>query len=477
MAIFGLSGLHFFLFRRFGHSFPFILAFWCFISFHFGLLGLHFLSFWPFGLDLLSFWLFGPSFSFILAFSAFIFFHFGLLGLHFLSFWGCHVGSPPTSCQKRSCFLIKFKQILSAAKLAAFCYFWPFGPSFPFILAFWAFISFHFGLLGLHFLSFWFLGLHFFRFWLFVLSFPLILAFSAFISFQFLLAVAATWVSPHWGFISLFRQLLVHFCPFRTDARSPLHLNFACGPLPQLRKTPTWDLPAPGLGSKIHHKRNINSRRYHSHHHQRQQQQQQQNNNNNHNSNNNNNNNQQKRKSMFWKPRTAYTKVTMTKIRTGRTKTREEHKGTNQIRTLSIAGSFSWLPSQPLLCLCSFFASSLLFLCSFSAPSLHLQFPSTAARSSRPFCDFALGPSVLLWTNSNIHAVKLWQQSRRAQKPDIVDIVVPNRLLGRSVVGFLFHGETCFVLGLSSTSQLKSLRQEPTGCGRSPGGARRRKHA
>ena len=34
-----------------------------------------------------SFWLFGPSFPFILSFWAFIFFHFGLLGFHFLSFW------------------------------------------------------------------------------------------------------------------------------------------------------------------------------------------------------------------------------------------------------------------------------------------------------------------------------------------------------------------------------------------------------
>ena len=92
------------------------------------------------------------------------------------------------------------------------------------------------------------------------------------------------------------------------------------------------------------------------------------------------------------------------------------------------------------------------------------------------FCDFALGPPVLLWTNS-VHIVKLWQQSRRAQKPNIVDIVVGKRLLGRSVLGFLLPGETCFVLGLSSTSQLKSLRQEPTGRGRAPGGARRRKYA
>ena len=61
------------LFWPFGPSFPFILAFWAFISFHFGLLGLHFFSFWPFG----------PSFPFI----------FGLSGLP--------RGVPPTSCQKR----------------------------------------------------------------------------------------------------------------------------------------------------------------------------------------------------------------------------------------------------------------------------------------------------------------------------------------------------------------------------------------
>ena len=52
------------------------------------LLRLHFLSFWPFGPSFLFiFWPFGPSFPFILAFWAFISFHFGLLGLDFLSFW------------------------------------------------------------------------------------------------------------------------------------------------------------------------------------------------------------------------------------------------------------------------------------------------------------------------------------------------------------------------------------------------------
>ena len=49
--------------------------------------------------------------------------------------------------------------------------FWPFGPSFPLILALWAFISMHFGLVGLHFHAFW-------PFWPCGLSFPCILAFS-----------------------------------------------------------------------------------------------------------------------------------------------------------------------------------------------------------------------------------------------------------------------------------------------------------
>ena len=117
-----------------------ILAFWAFISFHFGLLGLHFLSFWPFG----------RSFPFILAFWAFISFHFGqkapLAQI-------CH---PSLSKMVTSSKQIQPKNCLQKWS------FWPFGLSCPFILAFWAFISFHFGLLGLHFLAFWpFLGLHF----------------------------------------------------------------------------------------------------------------------------------------------------------------------------------------------------------------------------------------------------------------------------------------------------------------------------
>ena len=159
-AVFSLLGLYFLAFWPCGPSFPCILALWAFISLHFGLVGLHFLAFWPCG----------PSFPCILAFSgsasgpppqlakngpfaqrpyngfiravtgsilqflafwAFISLHFGLVGLHFHAFWLC-------------------------------------GPSFPCILALWAFISLHFGLVGLHFLSFWPCGP----------SLPFILAFS-----------------------------------------------------------------------------------------------------------------------------------------------------------------------------------------------------------------------------------------------------------------------------------------------------------
>ena len=104
---FGLVGFHFLAFWPCGPSFPCILALWASISLHFGLVGLHFLAFWPCG----------PSFPCILALWAFISLNFGLVGFHFLAFWYC-------------------------------------GPSFPCILALWAFISLHFGIAGLHFLAF-----------------------------------------------------------------------------------------------------------------------------------------------------------------------------------------------------------------------------------------------------------------------------------------------------------------------------------
>ena len=182
-AVFSILGLHFLAFWPCGPSFPCILALWAFISLHFGLVGLHFLSFWPFrgrllgpppqvakngpfaqrpyngfyqrrdrprfavfstqGLHFLAFWPWGPSFPCILALWAFISLHFGLVGLHFLAFWPCGselVGPPPTSCQKRPVFPMSHIKNLAAP-----------GPGFIFqFSAFWAFISFHFGLLGLH---------------------------------------------------------------------------------------------------------------------------------------------------------------------------------------------------------------------------------------------------------------------------------------------------------------------------------------
>ena len=104
---FGLLGLHCLSFWPFGPSFPSILAFWAFISFHFGVLGFYCLSFSPFG----------PSFSFI----------FCLPGLP--------RGVPPTSCQKWLVFLMSHIKNLTAPNPAAFSNFWPFGPSFPFTLA------------------------------------------------------------------------------------------------------------------------------------------------------------------------------------------------------------------------------------------------------------------------------------------------------------------------------------------------------
>ena len=87
-------------------------------------------------------------------FQRLIFFHFGLLVLHFLSFW-------------------------------------PFGPSFPFI----------FGLLGFHFFSFWSLRAHFVPFWPFRLSFPFILGFWASFRELIFLRVMRTMIASSWGVI------------------------------------------------------------------------------------------------------------------------------------------------------------------------------------------------------------------------------------------------------------------------------------
>ena len=211
---FGLVGLHFLVFWLCGPSFFCILALWAFTSLHFGLVGLHFLAFWPFrgqllgpppqvakngpfaqrpyngfiravtgsilqflafwpfislhfglvGLHFLAFWPCGSLFPCVLAFWAFISFHFGLVGLHFLAFWpfrGQLLGSPP-QVAKNGPFaqrpyngfssavtgpILQFFSLLGLHFLA----FWPCGPSFPCILALWAFISLHFGLVSFHF--------------------------------------------------------------------------------------------------------------------------------------------------------------------------------------------------------------------------------------------------------------------------------------------------------------------------------------
>ena len=166
------------------------MALWVFISLHFGLLGIHFLAFWPCG----------PSFPCILALWACISLHFGLVGLHFLAFWhfrGRLLGSPPTSCQKWPVCPTSLQWIyqrrdrlhFAAVSLPGvhFLAFWPCGPSFPCILALWAFISLHFGLWGFHFLAFWPCGP----------SFPCILALWALISLHFGLCGVSFWVPPH----------------------------------------------------------------------------------------------------------------------------------------------------------------------------------------------------------------------------------------------------------------------------------------
>ena len=220
---FGLVGLHFLAFRPCGPLFPCILALWAFISLHFWPCGpfrlfrgellesppqvakngpfaqrpyngflsavigsiLQFLAFWAFislyfgivGLHFLAFWPCGPSFPCISALWAFISLHFGLVGLHFLSFWLCGPSFP--------CILACWTLGREAGTLDLA--FWPCGPSFPCILAVWAFISLHFGLVGLHFLAFWPCGP----------SFPCILALCAFISLHFGSFGVSFWGPPH----------------------------------------------------------------------------------------------------------------------------------------------------------------------------------------------------------------------------------------------------------------------------------------
>ena len=218
---FGLLGFHFLSFWHFGPSFPFILALWAFISLHFGLVGLHFLAFWPRRLHFLSFWPFrgqllgsspqvaknGPfaqrpyngcisavtgSILQFFAFGAFISLHFGLVGLHFLAFWPRGPSFPfilafsgsasrvlPTNCQKWPVCPTSLQWIYQRRDRRHF--------AVSSLLALWAFISLHFGLVGLHFLAFWPRGP----------SFPCILALSAFASFHFGLFGVGFWGPPH----------------------------------------------------------------------------------------------------------------------------------------------------------------------------------------------------------------------------------------------------------------------------------------
>ena len=170
------------------------LALWAFVSLHFGLVGLHFLAFWFFRGRLLGSppqvatncpFAQRPYNGFIsavtgsilqfLALWAFISLHFGLVGLHFLAFWPCGPsfpcilafsgsasGVPPTSCHKWPVcptslqWIYQRRDRLHFAVFSLvglhFLAFWPCGPSFPCILALWAFISLHFGFFGV---SFW----------------------------------------------------------------------------------------------------------------------------------------------------------------------------------------------------------------------------------------------------------------------------------------------------------------------------------
>ena len=180
---FGLVGLHFLAFWPCGPSFPCILALWAFISLHFGLFGV---GFWappqvakngPFAQRPYNGFISavtGPILQF-LALRAFISLHFDRGGLHFLAFWPFRgrLLAPPPQVAKNGPFAQRpYNGFISAVT----------GPILQF-LALRAFISLHFGRGGLHFLAFWPCGP----------SFPCILALWAFISLHFGLAAASLW--------------------------------------------------------------------------------------------------------------------------------------------------------------------------------------------------------------------------------------------------------------------------------------------
>ena len=154
------------------------------MSFHFGLLGLHVsfvLAFWPF--IVLSFchlggWPVGP-FPFILAFWRFISFEFWPFQLWKRAAW-------PGPCPKIAISPLKFA-IFPFQKFGLFAKLKLMG-SFPGTHS-WAFISFHFGLLGVH--------------------VPFILAFWAFMSFCF--GLLQGFIFFHFGLLAAFFSKISFF--------------------------------------------------------------------------------------------------------------------------------------------------------------------------------------------------------------------------------------------------------------------------
>ena len=160
---------------------------------------------------------------------------FSLLGFRFLAFLPCGPsfpcilalwafislfsgsasGPPPTCCQKLPVCPTSLQWIYQRRNRPHFAVFSLLGPGLSFlcILALWAFISLYFGLVGLHFLVF----------WAFVPLFPCILALWAFISLYF-------------GLVGL------HFLVFGVSFWAPPHM------LPKITRLPnvlTMDLSAP----------------------------------------------------------------------------------------------------------------------------------------------------------------------------------------------------------------------------------------
>ena len=198
------------------------------------------------------------------------------MGIHFLALWPCgpislHFGffgvsfwAPPTSCQKWPVcptslqWIYQRRDRLHFAVFSLvglhFLAFWPCGPSFPCILALWAFISLHF---GLHFAVFSLVGLHFLAFWSCGPSFPCILALWAFISLHFGFFGVGFWgPAPHVAKNGLLPALALCTRPLSEIgffACAPARVGFLpARPLPSANDPCLkWDFllaPLPGMG-------------------------------------------------------------------------------------------------------------------------------------------------------------------------------------------------------------------------------------